>query len=74
MPDNDDPPDNDDLANNVIPFPSVIPHAVAQGLRDYYASLLCEPMPDEIAALCREIEKRAQKAEGSEEEPDAGVA
>jgi hypothetical protein len=65
---------NDDPPHNVIPFPNVIPYAVAQGLRDYYASLLSEPMPGEIAALCRELEKRAQKADVSDEEPDAGVA
>jgi hypothetical protein len=66
---------DDDPPHKVIPFPNVIPYAVAQGLRDYYASLLCEPMPDDITALCQEFEKRVEKAEESEEEePDAGVA
>jgi hypothetical protein len=71
---------DDDPPHNVIPFPNLIPHAVAQGLRDYYASLLTEPMPEDIAALCREFQKRALKAEEAQEsqeseaEPDAGVA
>jgi hypothetical protein len=56
MPDNDDPPKND-RPKNVIPFRHIIPYAVAQGLRDYYASLLCEPMPEKIAALSQEFEK-----------------
>jgi hypothetical protein len=69
MPDNDKPPDN------VVPFPNIIPYAVAQGLRDFYGSLLTEPLPDEIKALCGKFEERAQKAEDSQkEEPDAGVA
>jgi hypothetical protein len=67
-------PDNDDPRNNVIPFPNVIPYAVAQGLRDFYGSLLTEPLPEELKALCREIEKKGEKAEDSKEEPDAGVA
>jgi hypothetical protein len=67
MTDSDDPPDN------VIPFRHVIPIAIVRGLREYYASLLSEPMPQDIAALCREFEKRTQKAEESEEETDAGV-
>jgi hypothetical protein len=55
MTDDDEPPDN------VIPFRHIIPYAVAQGLRDYYASLLCEPMPEKIAALSREFEKLAKQ-------------
>jgi hypothetical protein len=63
MPDRNDPPHKDDPPNNVIPFPNNIPHAVAQGLRDYYASLLSEPMPDKIAALSRAFEELSNEAE-----------
>ena len=55
--------DDNDPPNNVIPFRHIIPYAVAQGLRDYYAALLSEPMPEKIAALSREFEKRAEETE-----------
>jgi hypothetical protein len=68
MPDDKDPP------NNVIPFPNNIPYAVAQGLRDYYASLLSEPMPEQIAekadAFSRALEKLASETEEKPSEPD----
>jgi hypothetical protein len=60
--------DDDDPPNNVVPFRHVIPYAVAQGLRDYYASLLCEPMPEKIAALSQEFEKLAKDTENKDTE------
>jgi hypothetical protein len=62
--------DNDDPPNNVIPFRHVIPYAVAQGLRDYYASLLAEPMPEKIAALSQEFEKLTKQQKKQPVEPD----
>jgi hypothetical protein len=66
--------DDDDRPNNVIPFPSNIPYAVAQGLRDYYASLLSEPMPEKIAeqadAFSRAFEKLAKETEENPDQPD----
>jgi hypothetical protein len=62
-----DPPDN------VIPFPNNIPYAVAQGLRDYYASLVLEPMPEKIAekaeAVSRALEQLANET-AEKPEPD----
>jgi predicted phosphatase len=55
--------DDDEPADNVIPFRNVIPYAIGLDLRRYYQTLVAEPLPEKILELYQEFEKLAQEPE-----------